>query len=287
MKNAEFVALLIANTNKTKNLRTYSRKWISGARRLNDCVLCSIGHVIALIQAQINEGKIINGLEECLLVYNFQSLPWETDCNEVTALYLTMDMVIRPISLINDTQTLDGRPIQLVVEAVSGEVMNNTKAMLQLGLISEQELEGEVPESYGCFKNYTAICGFVAIAADSSSIQPSHIFSGSLDSSPLIQHCVAFDSMTEGRKYLESIGIPNGWIAELILPKENLPTIIAAGISHYVLKLINHDSTLVTPHKECIMVEPNIEEEILALSLARIEPSIDHDEKVPHPNCLT
>jgi len=286
MKNAEFVALLIANTNKTRNLRTYGRKWFSGARRLNDCVLCNIGHVIALIQANINQGKIINKHEECLLVYNFQPLPWEESCNGVTALYLTLDMMIRPMEVINDTQTLDGKPIQLVVEAVSGEVMNNTKAMLQLGLIFPDELEGEVPESYGYFKNYTAICGFAVIAADPSSVQPYLLFSGSLDSSPLVQHCVAFDSIIEGRKYLESIGFSDGWIAELILPKEDLPTIIASGLSRYVLKLINLDTTLVSPREDCRMAEANVHDQVQNLCLAQSEPPTTHDEKVLHPDCL-
>lgn len=136
MKNAEFVALMIANTNKTRNLRTYGRKWFSGARRLNDNVLCRIGHVvgivlppltclsylhIALIQANINQGKFINLSDEYLLVYNFQPVPHEEQGNAVSCLYLTLDMMIRPMALIEDTQTLDGKPIQLVVEAVSGK----------------------------------------------------------------------------------------------------------------------------------------------------------------------
>jgi len=282
MKNAEFVALVVANTNKSRNLRTYGRKWFSGARRLNDCVLCNIGHVIALIQANINLGKIINKHEESLLVYNIQPLGQEN----TTSLYLTMDMMKRPIELIDDTQTLDGKPVQLVVEAVSGEVMNNTKAMLQLGLVCVDELDGDVPESYGCYKNYRAMCGFAVIEAEPASIQPCNIFNGAMDSSPLVQHCAAFDCIIEGRKYLESKGFADGWIAELVWPKEELPKIIASGISKYILKLISKESTLVSPREDCRMAEANVEDEVHNLRLAQKESSPTHAEKVTHPDCL-
>lgn len=46
MRNAEFVALLIANTNKTNNLRTYGEKWYSGSRKISDTFLSKVGHII-------------------------------------------------------------------------------------------------------------------------------------------------------------------------------------------------------------------------------------------------
>lgn len=71
---------------------------------------------------------------------------------------------------------------------------------------------GEAPESYGYYNNYPAICGFAVLEAEPSALQPSVFFSGTLDSSPLIQNSVAFDSIIEGRKYLESKGLSDGWV---------------------------------------------------------------------------
>lgn len=123
-------------------------------------MLCRVGHIITLIQANINKGKIINRATESLLLYNFQPLPCEQQKEgEVGTLYLTIDMMIKPIAQINDTHKLDGRPIQLVVEAVSGEVMNNSQAMLQLGLLRPEELGG-LYEKYNCVGRtlYTVTC---------------------------------------------------------------------------------------------------------------------------------
>jgi len=283
MKNAEFVALVMANANKTRNIRTYAKKWFSGARRLQVCVLNKIGHVIALIQAQIYKGKMINGLEEYLLVYNFQPL----SCDTENTFFLTLDMMIRPIARIDDTQTLEGKPIQFVVEAVSGEVMNNAKAMQLLGVLDLENLEGESPpESYGNFNDYNATSGFAALEAEAASIQLSLLFEGNMDNSPVVQQCVAFDCVEECREYLASKGISDGWAVELSLPKEDLPIILANGFCHYAVKFISYECATVSPRPECFNSEAKVEDQLHLLTLARQEAPTIPEEEVLHPKSL-
>jgi hypothetical protein len=303
MKNADFVALVVANTNKTKNLRTYGEKWFSGARRVADRVLCKIGQVIALIQVRINEGKIINKDMECLLVYNIQplllagaspsSIATAPDGNgdgigkSQYSLYLTLDMIIKSFAEINNTHNLVGKPLQLVIEAVSGEVMSNTKAMLQLGIILPEDVGPEDHiESYGSFKDFNAVCGYVALASPTY-LDPQVLFNGSLDYSQTVQNSVAFDSVVEASAYLkqlkETLPVVTAVVAELTLPKEFLPIILKGGLSKYVLKLIDEDSVMVTPHPEVNMMEARVDDELKYLYMSKCEPDNNPEEQVPHP----
>lgn len=299
MKNADFVALVVANTNKTKNLRTYGEKWFSGARRVADRVLCKIGQVIALIQIRINEGKIINKDTECLLVYNIQPLLLaglspssvattpDGDVNGQYSLYLTLDMIIKPYEEINNTHTLVGKPLQLVIEAVSGEVMSNARAMLQLGIILPEDVGPEDHiESYGSFKDFNAVCGYVALAS-LTDLDPQVLFNGSLDDSEMVQNSAAFDSVVEASAYLrqlkQTLPVVTAVVAELTLPKEFLPVMLKGGLSKYVLKLIDEDSILITPHPEVNKIEARVDDEIKYLEMAKSEPDNNPEEQVPHP----
>lgn len=126
--------------------------------------------------------------------------------------YVTIDMLVKPISQIDDTHHLIGHPLQLVVEAdsstfshivlylfhanyaITGEVMNHTKAMLDLDLIAREDLDpgkeysflclplshiclDDEPISYGCFTNYTAVCGFIGLCTNKQ-VSPDDIFAG-------------------------------------------------------------------------------------------------------------
>lgn len=289
MKNSEFIALLIANTNKTRNIRTYGEKWLSGSRGISTTALCNIGHVIALIQHKINDGYILkNKRNECLLVYNIQPLllqsevkrPKPVDEDLITPppfLYLTLDMLKKPMSEIGETHSLVGTPVQLVVEAMSGEVMNPTKAMLQLGFIFSDDLEeNDAPISYGSFGDYTAICGFAAFASDTP-FEPADLFTGKLDRSPVTLCCKAYDSILEAQKALRHMNLPSpkcGWVGELSHPKERLKQMVARGMSNHVLKLIEVEENIVEPtsNQAALHLEANIEDEISYLHSAMEEP---------------
>eukprot|EP01111_Echinosteliopsis_oligospora_P008971 TRINITY_DN2541_c0_g1_i1.p1 TRINITY_DN2541_c0_g1~~TRINITY_DN2541_c0_g1_i1.p1 ORF type:complete len:113 (-),score=20.32 TRINITY_DN2541_c0_g1_i1:318-656(-) len=58
MKNAEFVALLMANAHKTSHVGIYCGSWISGARRTPFSILKNAGRIVTCIQKLIDEGKL-------------------------------------------------------------------------------------------------------------------------------------------------------------------------------------------------------------------------------------
>jgi len=246
MKNAELIALMISNTNKTRNLRTYGKRWFSGARRICDKIATKIGKMVALIQDRIDHGEIINGNEQSLLVYNFQPL-----LRDANALYLTFDMLIKPLEEIHDTHNLSGIPIQVVVDAVTGDVMNNARAMIQMGL-SDMEFEDfQNPKYYGNYIHYNAICSFVVLRHHEV-VRHEDIFTGKFDRSPLIQTSLAFDSFVEARDYLECNWAEYCMIAELNYPKEEHNTMLAQGkIGRHMIKLIH-------PHNPEVQVSTKI-----------------------------
>jgi len=246
MKNAEFIALMISNTNKTRNLRTYGKRWFSGAHRICDKIASKIGKMIALIQDRIDHGEIIDGNEQSLLVYNFQPLLCVTN-----ALYLTFDMLIKPLGEIHDTHNLSGTPIQLVVDAVTGDVMNNDRAMLQMGLSDIEVEDTQNPIYYGNYTEYNAICSFMTIRHHEA-VRHDDIFTGKLDRSPLIQSSLAFDSFVEARDYLENNWAEYCMVAELNYPKEEHHKILAQGkVGHHMIKLIH-------PHNPEVQVSTKI-----------------------------
>src|SRR4051812_6803228 len=106
MKAAEFVALLTANAHKTKNLRVYVGRWCTGVNRIPDDIVNQVGKVIRLLQVKtrnrvlivktkIDEGHIIDGSKEGLLIYNFQPIVFHEN-----QFYCSMDMLIRPLECI-------------------------------------------------------------------------------------------------------------------------------------------------------------------------------------------
>jgi len=243
MKNAELIALMIANTNKTKNLRTYGKKWFSGARRICDRIATKIGKMIALIQDNIDRGKIINGKTQSLLVYNFQPL----FANTSVAL-VTFDMVVKPIEEINNTHDMSGMPLQLVVDIVSGDVMNNARAMSKMNL-SGPDFHDDIqnPVLYGNFREYQAVASFIALRHHNN-VDADDIFSGKLDNTPFIQSTIAFDSLIEARTYLDNNWANYCMIAEMNYPKEHHSHVLASGlVGAHIIKLVH-------PHKPQIEV---------------------------------
>lgn len=52
-------------------------------------------------------------------------------------------MLIVPLQNLEKTWELVGSPFHIAVNIVTGEVVNNTKSMLEMGLIEEEEMEAE------------------------------------------------------------------------------------------------------------------------------------------------
>jgi len=273
MKNAELIALMIANTNKTRNMRTYGKKWYSGARRICDKVATKIGKMVALIQDKIDHGHIINGKNQSLLVYNFQPLFVDN-----TSSLISLDMVIKPIEQINNTHDLFGEPIQIVVDIVSGEVMNNAQALVNMGLTDDDFYEDtQNPITYGNYSEYHAICSYIALRYNGTeSINADDIFSGRLDKSPMIQTSLAFDSFVEARDYLDNNRANYRMVAELNYPKEKHPYFLTKGvIGAHIIKLIHphHPSVEVSTQMPTSPKEQCIDDEVHRL----LDAATEHD----------
>jgi len=230
MKNAEFVALLAANTNKTFNLRTYKGKWFTGAARVPNSFSTQIGHIIALLQAKI--GDICDPKTQGLLVYDFQPLSFHDNI-----LFCTLETLIQPLEELSVSSIKHGTPFQVVINGQTTEVCNTCKGLHDVGLLDENTENMEL-QTFGNFSDFHAICSFVAI----SSLQPIEsvlLFGGKLNENSCIKECTAYDSFVEAQEALTRTVAPFQYIAELIHPKEMLSEMLEQGIGSKIIKLMN------------------------------------------------
>eukprot|EP01113_Clastostelium_recurvatum_P001007 TRINITY_DN10430_c0_g1_i2.p1 TRINITY_DN10430_c0_g1~~TRINITY_DN10430_c0_g1_i2.p1 ORF type:complete len:294 (-),score=82.52 TRINITY_DN10430_c0_g1_i2:756-1637(-) len=283
MKNSEFIVLLTANTNKTNYLRTYSKHWPSGARRVPDSMLFQIGRVISLLVSNPEQGKICPGCKdkkECLMVYNFQPLH-----SHQGELFCALDMVVKPIAEIDNTTDLIGRPLQLIINMHTTEVMNNSKGMKNMGMLDEQDIiedeDLEPPVSYGFFKDYLTVGSFLAIGTNDK-ICSDDVFSGKLDHSELIQQCVSYDSFVEAREVMAAAGYQIHLIGEMNGPKENLPAAKLKGVSKLIVKIIDplNPKVEVTPNPH-VEQEANVEDQVERLEESFKEQKVEENEAWP------
>jgi len=217
--------------------------------------------MIALIQAKIDQGEIINGKEQSLLVYNFQPL-----LSNSRAAYVSFDMVIKPIEQIDETHDLSGIPIQIVVDGVSCEVMNNACAMLNMGLTDGEFHEDDVqnPVCYGNYRDYPAVCSFVTLKHHEK-VPASEIFAGKYDKSPIVQNSKAFDSFVEARAYLEKSWCDYCMVAEMNYSKEEHSAMLATGVvGRRMIKIIHpHKPEVVVSGKQTVGPhEAHVEDEV-------------------------
>jgi len=151
MKTIEFVALAQTHAERTSHLRVYSQTWEGGVWQLPEAICCSIGSILALMQGQIDKGQLCKK-DECVLLYNFQPL-----YSPKGAYFCTLEMLIKPLSTIAETNVLLGKPFQLIVNGTTAEVMNASKALIEMGFSSEEELREEgsdLPQSFGKYTDY-------------------------------------------------------------------------------------------------------------------------------------
>eukprot|EP01111_Echinosteliopsis_oligospora_P008744 TRINITY_DN2473_c0_g1_i2.p1 TRINITY_DN2473_c0_g1~~TRINITY_DN2473_c0_g1_i2.p1 ORF type:complete len:225 (-),score=22.13 TRINITY_DN2473_c0_g1_i2:74-748(-) len=207
MKNAEFVALLIANSHKAKNIRVYSEAWVSGARRTPFSILSQIGRVVRLIQCRIDEGLFCDGEKEGLLIYNFQPLMFIEG-----HAHCSFDIIIRPMARLDETKELIGKPLQIAIDGVTHKVMNNTQAMIDLQLTTPEEAESEglePPTVYGIYKDYLALTCFLAFSSDSY-FSANDLFHGRMNNSSSLSMKRSFDTFIEARTFLIKEASVNG-----------------------------------------------------------------------------
>lgn len=280
MKNADFVALLTANCNKTTNLRVYSRVWPSGARRVPTHILNRIGCLVSLLQKKINEKILCDPDTEGIIIYNFQPILVTEECK-----FCSIDMLIVPIKALDRTGELNGVPKHLVVDLTTSEVVNNTKSMLDLGLIDEEDIQAEAMEPpivYGKCNDYEPTTCFMALAT-SSPLTSDKVFAGFFDTSDLVKEAPCFDTHLEAQEYLRNNSLPNQLIVELSIPKcKKEETIERAGFSHVAVKTFSSELANIhgSSRPTVIMQEHKPEDEERLMLVARSEAEVSNDETV-------
>lgn len=147
MKIEDFQKLLNKSTVNTKHVRGFSKKWNSGVHRIPDEIVSNIGCIVLLLDDKVNNGHFCKK-DEYLMIYNFQPL-YITN----TTYLCSLDMLIRPISKINDLETCEGKPLQLVVDGQNRMIVDNTYAMIEMGLFEDSE-EEVLPICYGNYLDY-------------------------------------------------------------------------------------------------------------------------------------
>jgi len=271
MKNAEFVVLLSANTNKTKNLRTFAGNWKTGAARLPNEITTRIGCIIALLQKRIDEGYLCNSATEGVLVYNFQPVLFRKD-----KLFCSLDMLIKPLLELDCTHLKSGVPVSVIIEANTTEVCNCSKGMLDVGLITPEEIINEKldqPIVYGLYSDFEALSGYVALI--SSTPLPIHkLFVGELDDQEAVQQARGFYSAVEAAEYINGKG-EYACVAELTCSKEKLPELKQkklVGKSLVKLYDCNSKEISITSNPSVQSEEARIEDQIGQLQHALTEP---------------
>jgi hypothetical protein len=203
------------------------------------------------------------------LVYNFEPTLYHNN-----NLCCTLDTVIRPLNVIDDTNSLIGRPFTLFINGTTSEVCNSTKGMMDVGLVTPEEANDmEPPKTYGKFTDYMAICGYIAISCQVP-IESDPLFFGKLDKKDYIQSCTAHTSFVEAREALAKHQTPYQYIGELICPKQVLPEILKVGIGRFIIKLMNPQGQelLLTPVIATLNMEVNAKDEIRLYGEAILEP---------------
>eukprot|EP00762_Andalucia_godoyi_P002852 ANDGO_04521.mRNA.1 hypothetical protein len=199
MRSEEFVFLLTASANKTANIRIFSGKWYSGCDQIDTSIARQMGSLVGLLQQNVDNGILpCDPRTEYLLLYNVQKSAISSD-------WLTVDLLIRSQegSWITKSHlrsdTLVGKPLNLAVNADTLEVVNETEALLRMGLIDESDVApGKQPSSsssgnceatslpqpivLGSLHHSSAPVTFLACKAHREQFQPEAIFNGSRDS---------------------------------------------------------------------------------------------------------
>lgn len=267
MKNTEFITIATANANKTARIRIYSGNWISGASRIPDELSKKIGYIINLIHAQIDEGKLCES-NEGLLIYNFQPIAISE-----TEYYCSIAMLIKPLDKLNETNILVGTPLQLVINANTGEITNNEHYMLASGLITQHELDSDKNSraaiSYGVLSDYRASTSFIALASyrplSESDLQD--LFKGKFNSSEMVKKATAFDSIVDAKHYLSDQHELGRYIAEVAVPRQELESLKEKGLGKEIVKVIDYfnDKVTVILNEHAKDKEHNLGDELMRL----------------------
>jgi CheY-like chemotaxis protein len=265
MKSPEFLAIIAANANKTKNLRSYFGAWPSSINRVPDEMAGKVGRLIAFIQAKINEGHFCNKETEYLLIYNFQ--PLHLSKNKI--IYYSLDLLRKPTSRIKRVKEKIGEPMQLIIQGETGEIMNNSQFMLEVELATVEEMARdklEPPIIYGNYTKYPAPCCFVALQSDEP-LSAELLFKGFYDESSIVQEGQAFENLLDARRLLAESQAVGRYIAEITDTEEEMPRLRKQGLCLEAVKLMDYmaNTVIVNTDPRVLLMEEPIEDELSRL----------------------
>jgi hypothetical protein len=237
MKNTEFVALAVANSVKSQRIRCYIGRWYTGASRLPCDFTVRIGSILSLIHAQIDQGKICSR-DEMLLLYNFQ--PLHIDCQHHL---ISIDLLVKPLTEIYETNKLVGRPVSLALNCKTGEVMNASQSLLLLGLISMDEIleeNMEEPIVYGNYHDFNEYVCYIPTLCEGN-VDFISLCCDSIDdhSYSLFLNWPVFYSFFEVKLYLVKMNIELNMVAEVLCPKDEFHRYSPEEIRQRFIKLID------------------------------------------------
>jgi CheY-like chemotaxis protein len=277
MKSAEFLAIIAANANKTKNLRSYFGAWPSSINRIPDEMAGKFGRIVAFVQAKIDEGHFCNKETEYLLIYNFQPL----HLSQHNIIYYSLDLLRKPTSRIKRVKEKIGEPMQLVIHGETGDVMNNSQFMVDVGLATVEEIERdklESPTLYGNYKTYPAPCCFVALLSDEPLIAE-WLFNGTYDESRTVQEGKVFENLLDARRMLaKNPAVVGRYIAEITDTEEEVFHLKQQGLGLEAVKMMDYgaNTVVVNANPRVFCMEEPIEDE-----LSRLEDAFGMLE-IPH-----
>jgi len=188
----------------------------------------------------------------------------------------------------DNTKKLVGHPIQLVIDTKTTEVMNNTKGMLIMDMLDDQDFiedpDLDKPISYGFYKDFLTVASFLAIETNEKVITED-IFDGHLDNCDFIQNAQAYNSFMEAREVMAKNRLQVQLIGELNVPKEHLVSAKEKGVSTLIIKIIDSldpdNSTVERTTNQRVVQETNTPEEMACIQQSFDEQKPDISEEWP------
>ncbi|MCE3238584.1 MAG: hypothetical protein K0R24_1565, partial [Gammaproteobacteria bacterium] len=265
MKSPEFLAIIAANANKTKNLRSYFGPWPSSINRVPDEIAGKFGRIVSFVQTKINEGYFCNKETEYLLIYNFQPLHLSPN----KTIYYSLDLLRKPASRIKHVKEKIGEPMQLVIQGKTGEVMNNSQFMVDVELATVEEIARdklEPPTLYGNYTMYPAPCCFVVLLSDEL-LSAELLFKGFYDESSIIQEGKVFENLLDARLMLAESQAVGRYIAEIAEAEEEIPRLKKQGLGLETVKLMDYatNTVMVNIAPRLLCKEEPVEDELSRL----------------------
>jgi CheY-like chemotaxis protein len=162
-----------------------------------------------------------------------------------------------------------GEPMQLVIHGETGDVMNNSQFMVDVGLATVEEIsidKLESPTIYGNYTAYPAPCCFVTLLS-AGPLVAELLFNGTYDESRTVQEGKVFENLLDARHMLAESQAVGRYIAEITDTEDEIPHLKKQGLCLETVKLMDYDANtvVVNTHPRVLCMEEPIEDELTRL----------------------